>query len=510
MSDSHRDKAPSDSAHPPKPRSGRGRPQKARSDQGRPGPRETPKTEPRKGPRKPAPRPPEPTDPRFTPLETVSAIFEQVLDASTADETELVWFERRYGLASYPPRPDDFLEDPRLSVLVRVVEGRRQGWYRTETPDASMLESGLRQALALATVQPRVRRRPVLPKPTEIDTSLELVDHRLGDLDKLDAAQKLVASWCQETAGPENGLRARMHGSMLRMAVFNNHGVRCRSAATEVSLEVTAGEGPGAGRAAGSARSFAALGHEGLIRLALDRRHDGEIGPAPEGPIPILLSAEATVELLNLLNTWAFASRSYREGMSFLAKHRNVQVFDRAFNLRDDALRMPGMPFPFDFEGSPKRPLDLIVEGQPSTPALNRWEAAEAGLEPTAQAVGGQDSMFGNLYFEPGDAAEESLLRAADGGLMVGWLDAPECFDPTQLRFRAVARGVRRIEGGKIGAPVEDLVWEDSLLRAFARLAAVGNDPIVRARPSTPLGAISAPSLVLVESDGFQPAKARG
>ena len=444
--------------------------------------------------------------PRFTPLETVDTIFERVLASSTADETELVWFERRYGVASWPPREDDYLEDPRLSVLVRVVEGSRQGWYRTETPDANLLESGLRQAMALATVQPRVRRRPVFPGPASIDKTMTLVDHRLGELD-LPAAQRLVASWCEIPEAAEGELEAQMHGSMLRMAVFNSHGVRCHTAATEVSLRVTAGEGAGAGRAVGSARSIADLDPGTLVQRALDRRRDDLPEKVPSGSFPVLLGAEATIELLNLLNTWAFASRSYREGMSFLSQHRNVQVFDRVFDLRDDALRSPGMPFPFDFEGSPKRPLDLIAEGRPSTPALNRYEAAEAGLEPTAQAIGGQDSMFGNLYLEPGEASESDLLRAADGGLLVGWLDPPECFDPTQLRFRALARGVRRIEDGRVGAPVEDLVWEDSLLRAFARLGAVGRDVIVRACPSTPLGAITAPGLVLVESDGFRSAK---
>ena len=446
-----------------------------------------------------------PDTPQFTPFKTVTSVFEQVLEASTADETELVWFERRYGVASYPPKPEDFLERPRLSVLVRVVEGRRQGWYRTETPDANRLESGIRQALALAKTQPKVKRRPVLPRPKGLDSQLQLVDPELAQLD-LAKARELVGSWCVE--GSNRGgevLQGHFHTSFVQMAIFNSHGLRRRGAATEVSFEARAGEGPGMGRAAGSSRLLSELAPERICDRASRRTAEGAPVAAPEGAVKVLLSAEATIELLNVLNTWAFASRSYRDGTSFLAKHRNVQVFDRTFDLAEDALRQPGLPFPFDFEGSPKRPLELITGGQPSTPALNRYEAAETGLEPTAQAIGGQDSMFGNLFLKPGEADDQALLAAAEGGLLVGWLDPPECFDPSQLRFRTVARGVRRIEGGAIGPPVADLVWEESLLRAFARLAAVGSETTVRATRSTPMGAIGAPPIVLFESDGFRP-----
>jgi predicted Zn-dependent protease len=220
--------------------------------------------------------------------------------------------------------------------------------------------------------------------------------------------------------------------------------------------------------------------------------------------VPVLFTGEAVIELLNVLNTFAFSGRAFVEGTSFLARHRNVQVFDRGFNLCDDGTRTPGLPFPFDLEGSPKAPLDLIVDGQPSTPALTYQQGAETGLVPTAQAVGGQDALFGNLFLLPGEASEEELLAAADGGIHVGWLDRPECFDPGHLHLRARARGVRRVEGGKLGPPLPELVWEDSLLRALARLRAVGRDPVVRAVSSTPLGAISAPALVLTESEGFR------
>ncbi|MEE8525619.1 MAG: metallopeptidase TldD-related protein [Thermoanaerobaculia bacterium] len=440
----------------------------------------------------------------FHPYDQIRSVFEQVLAASPADETELVWFEHLHGVTSYPDAESysdhtaDYVEEPQLTVLVRVVEGRRQGWHRTEIADASQLESGLRQALALAKIQKKVRRSPVFPTDTrELEFQHPLFDRRISELDP-ESAKELLREWCGDAT------RGRLSWTATRLAVVNSHGLRRRSDATQVTLEAACGGGACSGRAAGSARTLDDLHPEEVCRRARECSASGELGELPGGALPVLLAPEATAELLNVLNTFAFSSRAYLDGTSFLARHRNDQVFARHLNLRDDGTRVPGVPFPFDFEGSPKKPLDVIVKGRPATPALNLFQGAQAGLKPTAQAVGGQDSLFGHLYLLPGESSEEELLAAADGGLRIGWLDPPECDEPAQLRIRTTARCVRRIEGGRPGAPLPDLMWEESLLSALARLQAIGRHPVVRTTPTTILGAITAPAVVLGESDGFR------
>lgn len=434
----------------------------------------------------------------FRPYDEVSACLEQVLNASPADETEVVWLERRHGWANRLGPQSGFLERPRLTVLVRVVEGSRQGWFRTDTADPNQLESGVRHALAMAKVQPGVGKRPILPTDTgELRSPPRLIDREISLLDP-GLACSLLQRVCPEL---EQG---RLTWSEARLAIFNSHGLRRSAASSEVSLQIIIGTQPGGGRAVGSARTLDALDPESIRQRAHSCHTNDPVASFPSGPVPILLAPEATVELLNVLNAFAFAGRTYLDGTSFLSRYRNVQVFDQAFNLRDDGTR-GGLPFPFDFEGSAKRPLDLIVRGKPSTPALNQYQGAAAGLEPTAQAVGGQDSLFSNLFLLPGTASEAELLAAAEGGIRIGWLEPPECFEPSQLRIRAVARSVRCIEGGYLGPPLPDFVWEESLLRALARLRCVGEQPIVRSTPTTPLGGISAPAIVLAETEEIPP-----
>jgi hypothetical protein len=52
------------------------------------------------------------------------------------------------------------------------------------------------------------------------------------------------------------------------------------------------------------------------------------------------------------------------------------------------------------------------------------------------------------------------------------------------------------VEGGRLAGGLPELVWEDSLLRLFSRVLAVGGDPVRLADPAF-LGGTSAPMLVV-------------
>lgn len=439
--------------------------------------------------------------PGFSPLEEVAARLEKVLAVSVADETELVWLERRRCWVKNRGHERSFFEQPRRTVIARVVERRRLGWHRTETAEPGELETGLRHALALAKVQPRLKERQVFSAAGEpVQPGAGLYDPALSQLEE-SSAKALLEELCHRGEG------GHLSWSEARLLVLNSHGLRRQAVVTEVSLDLQAGQGLGAGHAAGSARTLGALDPARTCERAWSRVARGSPTDLPNPGVPVLLAPEATIELLHVLNAYAFSGRAYLDGSSFLSRHRGVQVFDRRFNLDDDGTRPDGLPFPFDLEGSLKKPLELIVDGRPSTPALNQHQGVETGLDPTAQAVGGQDSLFGNLFLRPGEGSDEELARTAAGGVFIGWLEPAECFAPPQLGIRTLARGVRKIEpDGSLGAPMPDLVWEDKLLRALAQLGGVGRESVARVMPSTPLGGISAPAILLEGVDGLRPA----
>src|SRR5262249_21269710 len=136
------------------------------------------------------------------------------------------------------------------------------------------------------------------------------------------------------------------------------------------------------------------------------------------------------------------------------------------------------------------------------TPAVDAALAAELGRPATPHALAEDESRATNLFLRPGGRSEEDLRREAGelGGLWVGALRGVELY-PAGGRFRARAAGVRRLgQGGEIGAALPDLVWEDRLPDALARVLGVGDRPAV-AGSGDPfllfLGGTSAPVLAL-------------
>jgi predicted Zn-dependent protease len=385
-------------------------------------------------------------------------------------------------------------------VLVRVREKGRRGHFRCGTTDAASLHAAVRNALAVARLDPNAADAARLTTPSQPPPAVDgLCDERVERLTGEEAKALLAREARQEETG-------RLDWTIASVVVVNNHGLRRAATATTVTAEARAGCGDGAGYAAAAARSLARLDLAALFSRARARR----AGPSPSAVSllddgPLLLAPEAVATLLDLLNRHGLAASSYQGGSSFLRQHLGAQVFDRAFTLRDDPTNPAGLPFPFDLEGSDKSAVDLVVGGVIRTPALDRRSSISLGLAPTAHAIGGEEALATNLFLVAGELGEADLLRAGAGGRWISRLDQATLEDAQRGSFRARARGVRGIDAAGLERAVPDQVWESSLLRCFAHLLGVGRDVIVARTSSSFWGGITTPALLLESSGTFRP-----
>jgi predicted Zn-dependent protease len=307
----------------------------------------------------------------------------------------------------------------------------------------------------------------------------------------------------QRLAGPGNkpegrGETGRLGWSEGRIAVAGSRGLRRAAEVTSGWIEVICGRHPGAGRAAAASRSLAGLDPRGVRERACRRQGPPDVVPPPAGAVPVLLSQEAAAALVELLNRQALASDSFHSGVSFLRGRLGQPVFHPAIHLRDDPTDPRGLPFPFDLLGAAARPLDLVAGGVALTPALDDRLARELDRAPAAQRVAPDEAVPGHLFLLPGGAAEAELLQAAEGGIWIAALDPLEAFDPHALRFRAVARGARRIDGGALGRSLPDLIWEDALPSLLSQVLAVGSELVPIATGAGLFRATTAPMLAAV------------
>ena len=424
-------------------------------------------------------------------LDVISERLERALRHSPADETELVWIESRKGLASNRGTRIDAGTTRHRTLMARVIDRGRVGSHRTGFTKDGEIADAIRQAMAQSRVHEPLAGLPHL-------TADEAPEADAGPL----LCPEIRELSTGGARGLLEGLRRKREAltldwTLARVVVFNSRGVRRKAEVTSAALQIRQSRRPGGGRAATAARSLAAIDSEAMWELSAARHATGDSVELPGRDLPVVLSGEAVIELVALLNRTALSAGSYSDGTSFLREHLGVQVFDRSISLRDDATNPEGLPFPFDLEGTAKRPVDMVTQGIPRTPALDQRQAARLGLPPTAHSISGNDARAENLFLLPGSEEEGELLARADDGLWIGWLDAVAPIEPRRVRFLAHARGVRRIRQGRLAEPVPDCLWDDSLLRCLSESPRVGAGLTRRLSRDGILGGICAPPLLL-------------
>ncbi|MES1243928.1 MAG: metallopeptidase TldD-related protein [Acidobacteriota bacterium] len=432
-------------------------------------------------------------------LDEMVSRLERTLAASPADATEIAWIDARRGQESNGKRRRDSYEQEETTVFVRVRESGRYGFHRTDVAEPSDLARAVREALAQARLSQPVPPLPVTVRPEDAAARVaipgEIHDPELARMTPA-RARDLV----QRAA--EAGETVRLGWADGRVAFADSRGLRRAAEATSawatVSTEGTA--------ASGASRSLAGLALPSIVARARDRQApEGPEGSAlPDGPVPVVLSQESAAALLDLLNRRALTSSSFHHGTSCLRDVLGAPVFHPAVSLRDDGTDPRGLPFPFDLLGSGRRPIDLIAGGVFLTPAVDDRLARELDRPPTPHLIAPDEAAASHLFLVPGKTPDEQLLGGAEGGLWIAALDPLESFNPYGLRFRAIARGVRRIEGGRLGAALPDLVWEDDLRTLLSGSLEIGAEPVTVGESL--FGGITTPILAFGRTSPFRAA----
>ena len=155
------------------------------------------------------------------------------------------------------------------------------------------------------------------------------------------------------------------------------------------------------------------------------------------------------------------------------------RVTGERITIWDDGLDPRTVPFPFDFEGCPKRRVSLIESGIARGVV---YDSFTAGREPDATSTGHglpAPNAFGplptNLFLEPGEATKEEMLAATERGIWVTRFHYTNVVHPVKTVLTGMTRdGTFLIEGGCITRPLKNLRFTQSILDAFASADMLG------------------------------------
>ena len=267
----------------------------------------------------------------------------------------------------------------------------------------------------------------------------------------------------------------------VRLAFANSAGQRLTGRGTAANIDGIARTptADGSGRH-GSVRladlDGAAVG-ERAARKAREASDPTDLEP---GRYEVVLEPDCVANILSFLLVHGFNGKAVEEGRSF-ARVGDTQ-FDRAITLRDDVTDAETIGIPFDVEGSPKRPLDLVREGVTSGLLHTRRTAHAAGLESTGHAVeggGAWGALGANLALDGGSASEAEVIAGVERGVLVTDFWYTRILDPrTQVVTGLTRNGVWLVEDGRVVRPVTNLRFTQSFLDALGpdQVRAVGRE----------------------------------
>ena len=198
------------------------------------------------------------------------------------------------------------------------------------------------------------------------------------------------------------------------------------------------------------------------------------------GEYEVVLEPNAVSTLVGFLAYIGFGGRALTEGRSCLSGKEGQRVADPRITIYDDALSPETIGLPFDFEGTPRRRVDLIRDGVFLDGVYDRRTAKQAGKETTGHALPppNPEGPFPlNLFMAPGEAGLEDMVAATSRGLLVTRFHYSNIVNPVESSITGMTRdGTWLIEDGEVRHPVVNLRFTQSILEALSEVSMVGRD----------------------------------
>jgi predicted Zn-dependent protease len=349
-----------------------------------------------------------------------------------------------------------------VCVTLRVVRGNRAGVATTNKIDAPGLAELAHRAGDAAESTPPDESFPGLAPPTD-PPAVEGYDEETAELGPGDQARLAAATIA---AGGDVPVYGFFTSAVSELAVVSSTGLSVHQRMTDATALVVAADENGSGYAEQTAWRADGIDPTAVAREAAEKaqrtRDATEIDP---GVYRAVLEPYGFAELLDYFSHDSFGALGLLDKRSYFSDRLTQKVFDEKISIVDDALDPRGLPKAFDFEGTPKRRVQLVEGGVARNVVWDRATAARAGdgAESTGHAPPAELRDWGPLpsalCVSPGDAESvEELAELVGDGLYITRLHYLGVVHPREGIITGMTRdGTFRIRDGKIAEPLVNL-----------------------------------------------------
>lgn len=405
------------------------------------------------------------------------------VEACPADQAEAVCTEAAEVVTRFANNViHQSVADRSRELTVRAVVGKRIGVASGVVSAPGDAREVAQQAADLARLAGELLDFHSLPAPEPMPRDAQATSPSCFEASAAQRANMLRG--VLEVAAA-HGLKAAgaLSTQVSSIAVTNSLGVRGAYTRSRAHLHVVMQGEDSAGYAAAEGPNLddtrpLEVAHTAAQKAMLGRN---PISLAP-APMTVFFEPVAAAELISFMAVFGFNALRYQEQQSFACDLLGQQACAPIFNLTDDGFDPRTYVAPFDFEGVPKRRVDLIRDGVINALVYDSYTASRA--DPPAQNTGHAlpaPNDFGpaptNLIVSPGSASREELLASIERGLLVSRIHYLNVVHPRQMILTGMTReGTFLIEKGDIVAGVKNLRFTERMVHALRRLTGLGRD----------------------------------
>jgi PmbA protein len=403
---------------------------------------------------------------------------------------------------------EDVARNEAETIGLRLFVGRRSASVSSSDLSDDALTALVERAAAMAREAPEDPWSGLAPKDMLMRGPGPDIDgDDGGDPSPLELKRRSleIEQAGRSVEGITNSEGAGVSAGRTLFALATSHGF-CRGYSTtgySSSASLIAGEGGEMQRdyAFHSVRHYAELDDPETLGRRAAERTVARLRPAKlaSGTMPVLFDPRVGNSLIGHLMT-AIGGPSITRRTSFLLDKEGERLFGEGVTIRNDPHRRRGLRSrPFDGEGLPTRPSNLIDDGRLTGWLLDSASARQLGRAPTGHAQrssGGAPSVgVTNVHMEAGRVTAEQLIGEVEHGIYVTQLIG-QGVNPVTGDYSRGAVGFI-VEQGRLGPPVAEITIAGNLLDMFARLVPAddlefryaGNVPTLRIDGMTVAGA---------------------
>lgn len=414
----------------------------------------------------------------------VRAIAEAALDHPGTDGVELLFFHEWGGLTRFARssiHQSTWRED--TGIRIRVITGGRVGVASSNDFSKEGARRVAAGALELAEVAAPDSLFPGLAPAPGVPEKKEAFDEATADTTPEQRAEGVAGLVGQ--VGEGFHAAGAFETASVEVGLANTEGQFCYAPYTQATLStvVSGGEG-GSGAADATAGRIEQIDPEAVGQRAFQKARDSQNPRDPQpGRYEVVLEPMAVDTLVAFLAYMGFSGRAIHEGRSPFSGKEGQQVAGPSIDIYDDALSPLTLGIPFDFEGTPKRRLDLIEKGVFRQGAHDRRSAKMAGTESTGHALpppNPEGAFPLNLFLGTGDASVEEMIASTKRGLLVTKFHYSNVVHPIETTITGMTRdGTWLIEDGQVTHPVKNLRFTQSILEALSNVEMIGRDSVL-------------------------------